>query len=61
MTWYNWASTAETKNQFEAADAKAPRKKLTSLLKLALDLMAGIWAGREFHNWAVDGRMILHG
>ena len=18
--------------------------------------MAGIWAGREFHNWAVDGR-----
>ena len=23
---------------------------------MALDLMAGIWAGREFHNWAVDGR-----
>ena len=58
MTWHNWPLTAETKkkNHLEAADEVAPRKRLTSLLKLALDLMAGIWAGREFHNWAVDGR-----
>ena len=57
MTWHNWALTAETKkNHLEAADELAPRKRLTSLLKLALDLMDGICAGREFHNWAVDGR-----
>ena len=55
MTRHNWALTAETKkNHLEAADEEAPRKRLTSLLKLAPDLMAGIWAGREFHN--VDGR-----
>ena len=57
MTWHNWALTAETKKyHLEAVDEVAPRKRLASLLKLALDLMAGIWAGREFHNWAVDGR-----
>ena len=49
-TWHNWALTAETKkNYFEAADEVAPRKRLTSLLKVALDLIAEI-------NWAVDGR-----
>ena len=55
-TWHNWASTAEPKNHLEAADEVAPRKRLTCLLKLAPNLMARIWAGREFHNWAVDGR-----
>ena len=38
MTWHNWALTAETKKKkyLEAADEEAPRKRLTSLLKLAL-------------------------
>ena len=31
------------------------------MLKLALDLMAGICVGSKFHNWAVDVEMILHG
>ena len=35
------------KYHLEATDEVAPRKRLTSF-KLALDLMAGIWAGREF-------------
>ena len=48
--------TAETKYHLEAADEVAPRKRLTSLLKRALDLMARIWAGREFNNWVVHGR-----
>ena len=71
-TEHNWALTAETKkknnnNNLEAADEVAPRKRLTSPLKLALDLMAGIWAGGEFHNlaveriWLVHVEMILHG
>ena len=34
----------------------ASRKRLTSMLKLALDLKDGISTGREFHNWSVDGR-----
>ena len=55
-TWHNWALQQRRKYHLEAADEVAPRKRLTSLLKLALDLMAGIWAGSEFHNWAVDGR-----
>ena len=56
MIWYNWALAAETNNHLEATDEAAPRKRLTSLLKLTLDLMNGVCAGREFHNWAVDGR-----
>ena len=44
------------KYHLEAAEEVAPRKRLPSLLKLALDLIAGICSGREFHNWAVDGR-----
>ena len=54
--WHNWALTAKATISFKAADEVAPRKRLTSLLKLALDLMASIWARREFHNWAVHGR-----
>ena len=48
-------NSRDKKNHLEAADEEALRKRLTSLLKLALDLMDGICAGREFHNWAVDG------
>ena len=55
----NWVSTART---YKAADQVAPWKQSTSLLKLVLGLMIGIWAGREFHNWAVEmAIMILHG
>ena len=43
-TWYNWALTAETNNHSKVAD-EVPRKRLTFILKLALDLMEGIWAG----------------
>ena len=48
----------EKKNHLEAANEVAPRKRLTSLLKLklVLDRMDGLCAGREFHNLAVDGR-----
>ena len=42
VTWHNWASTAEAKNHLEAAIEVTPRKRLTSLLKPALGLMAGI-------------------
>ena len=45
------------KYHLEAADGwRSNTQKAINLpteLKLALDLMAGIWAGREFHNWAV--------
>ena len=44
------------KKSLEAANEVVPRKRLTSLLKQALDLMARIWAEREFYNWAEDGR-----
>ena len=64
MSWHNWALLAETKYHLEVADlevadTEAPKKRLTSLLKLAFDLMDGICTGREFCNWDVE--MILHG
>ena len=43
------------KLHLQAAAKVAPRKRLTSLLKLALVLWGGIYEGREFLNWAVDG------
>ena len=44
------------------ADEETPRKRLkrlTSLLKMAVDRMGGICAGREFHNWAVVCRACM--
>ena len=45
MTWHYWILTVETKYHVEAADEVATRKRSNSLLKLALGLMSGIWAG----------------
>ena len=57
MMWHIFALTAETKKyHLESADEETPRKGLTSLLKLALDLMDRICSKREFHNQTIDGR-----
>ena len=58
ITRHNWASTAETIS-FRSCWRSSTQTRSNFLLKLALDLMVGIWAGTEFHNWAIDGRNYL--
>ena len=53
---YLCINSRDKKYHLEAADEETPRKRLISLLKLALDLMDGICLEREFHNWDIDGR-----